>query len=108
MLLTVFTSTPFFRDNVAKVYLSSWKRMRGSPARFNVIDIDCGCVNRCSEHHRPACLKLDDIAEFYVGNSVKQTTARLQEKLPILSKTVQRLLSLALQKKITASLCSWH
>ena len=82
MLLTVFTSTPFFRDNVAKVYLSSWKRMRGSPTRFNVIDIDCGCVNRCSEHHRPACLKLDDIVEFYVGNSVKQTTARLQEKLP--------------------------
>ena len=33
----------------------------------NVIDIDCGCGSRRAEHRRLACLRLDDMAEFYVG-----------------------------------------
>ena len=41
----------------------------------NIIDIDCGCGNLRSEHRRLACLRLDDMAEFYVGNSTEQTTA---------------------------------
>ena len=30
-----------------------------------LIDIDCGCGN-ASEHRRLSCLRLDDMAEFYV------------------------------------------
>ena len=41
----------------------------------HIIDIDCGCGNLRSEHRRLACLRLDDMAEFYVGNSAGQTTA---------------------------------
>lgn len=37
----------------------------------NIIDIDCGCGNLRSEHRRLACLRLDDMAEFYVGNSAE-------------------------------------
>ena len=37
----------------------------------NLIDIDCGCGNLRSEHRRLACLRLDDMAEFYVGNSAE-------------------------------------
>ena len=36
-----------------------------------IIDIDCGCGNLRSEHRRLACLRLDDMAEFYVGNSAE-------------------------------------
>ncbi len=34
-----------------------------------MIDIDCGCGNRNAAHRRLACLRLDDMAEFYVGNT---------------------------------------
>lgn len=34
-----------------------------------IIDIDCGCGSRKAEHRRLACLRLDDMAEFYVGGS---------------------------------------
>ena len=34
-----------------------------------IIDIDCGCGNRNAAHRRLACLRLDDMAEFYVGNT---------------------------------------
>lgn len=34
-----------------------------------IIDIDCGCGNRKAEHRRLACLRLDDMAEFYVGGT---------------------------------------
>ena len=43
----------------------------GSSHRDNIIDIDCGCGNLRSEHRRLACLRLDDMAEFYVGNSAE-------------------------------------
>ena len=33
-----------------------------------IIDIDCGCGNRI-EHRRLACLRLDDISEFYIGGT---------------------------------------
>jgi serine/threonine protein phosphatase 1 len=36
-----------------------------------IIDIDCGCGNLRSELRRLACLRLDDMAEFYVGNSAE-------------------------------------
>ena len=32
-----------------------------------ILDIDCGCGNRNAVHRRLACLRLDDMAEFYVG-----------------------------------------
>lgn len=32
-----------------------------------IIDIDCGCGNLNAVHRRLACLRLDDMAEFYVG-----------------------------------------
>ena len=48
----------------------------------NIIDIDCGCGNLRSEHRRLACLRLDDMADFYVGNSAEQTTAGSPEILP--------------------------
>ena len=35
-----------------------------------VIDIDCGCGNLNAAHRRLACLRLDDMAEFYVGGTV--------------------------------------
>ena len=28
---------------------------------------NCGCGHLCTEHRRLACLRLDDMAEFYVG-----------------------------------------
>ena len=34
-----------------------------------IIDIDCGCGNRKAVHRRLACLRLDDMAEFYVGGT---------------------------------------
>ena len=34
-----------------------------------IIDIDCGCGNLNALHRRLACLRLDDMAEFYVGLS---------------------------------------
>ncbi|ERK65003.1 metallophosphoesterase, partial [Oscillibacter sp. KLE 1745] len=34
-----------------------------------IIDIDCGCGHLRTEHRRLACLRLDDMAEFYVGGS---------------------------------------
>ena len=34
-----------------------------------IVDIDCGCGNRAATHRRLACLRLDDMAEFYVGNT---------------------------------------
>ena len=30
-------------------------------------DCDCGCGHHRTEHRRLACLRLDDMAEFYVG-----------------------------------------
>lgn len=47
-----------------------------------IIDIDCGCGNLRSEHRQLACLRLDDMAEFYVGNSAEQTFVEPQEILP--------------------------
>ena len=32
-----------------------------------IINIDCGCGHLRTEHRRLACLRLDDMAEFYVG-----------------------------------------
>ena len=32
-----------------------------------IINIDCGCGNLNVQHRRLACLRLDDMAEFYVG-----------------------------------------
>lgn len=34
-----------------------------------IIDIDCGCGNPTVAHRRLACLRLDDMAEFYVGGT---------------------------------------
>lgn len=34
-----------------------------------IIDVDCGCGNQKAEHCRLACLRLDDMAEFYVGRT---------------------------------------
>ena len=34
-----------------------------------IIDIDCGCGHHRTEHRRLAGLRLDDMAEFYVGGS---------------------------------------
>ena len=34
-----------------------------------IINIDCGCGHHRTEHRRLACLRLDDMAEFYVGGS---------------------------------------
>ena len=34
-----------------------------------ILDIDCGCGNRKAVHRRLACLRLDDMAEFYVGGA---------------------------------------
>ena len=34
-----------------------------------IIDIDCGCGHQKTAHRRLACLRLDDMAEFYVGNA---------------------------------------
>lgn len=34
-----------------------------------IIDIDCGCGNLNAPHRRLACLRLDDMAEFYVGGT---------------------------------------
>lgn len=36
-----------------------------------ILDIDCGCGNRKAAHRRLACLRLDDMAEFYVGGAEK-------------------------------------
>ena len=36
-----------------------------------VLDIDCGCGSRRAVHRRLACLRLDDMAEFYVGGAGK-------------------------------------
>ena len=40
-----------------------------------IIDIDCGCGNRKAAHRRLACLRLDDMAEFYVGGTGVEETA---------------------------------
>ena len=32
-----------------------------------ILDIDCGCGGMKAAHRRLACLRLDDMAEFYVG-----------------------------------------
>lgn len=37
-----------------------------------IIDIDCGCGNRKAEHRCLACLRLDDMAEFYVGGTGRE------------------------------------
>ena len=34
-----------------------------------MIDIDCGCGQKKEIHRRLACLRLDDMAEFYVGGA---------------------------------------
>lgn len=34
-----------------------------------IIDIDCGCGHLRAGHRRLACLRLDDMAEFYVGGT---------------------------------------
>lgn len=34
-----------------------------------IVDIDCGCGNRSVAHRRLACLRLDDMDEFYVGGT---------------------------------------
>ena len=34
-----------------------------------IIDIDCGCGNLNAPHRRLACLRLDNMAEFYVGGT---------------------------------------
>lgn len=34
-----------------------------------ILDIDCGCGNLHTPHRRLACLRLDDMAEFYVGGT---------------------------------------
>ncbi|MDY3015250.1 MAG: metallophosphoesterase [Evtepia sp.] len=34
-----------------------------------ILNIDCGCGNLQSPHRRLACLRLDDLAEFYVGGT---------------------------------------
>ena len=34
-----------------------------------ILDIDCGCGNLNAPHRRLACLRLDDMAEFYVGGT---------------------------------------
>ena len=56
-------------------YVRSCAKMDGQintdMQEHNIIDIDCGCGNLRSEHRRLACLRLDDMAEFYVGNSAE-------------------------------------
>lgn len=32
-----------------------------------ILDIDCGCGSMKAAHRHLACLRLDDMAEFYVG-----------------------------------------
>ena len=34
-----------------------------------ILDLDCGCGSRNNPHRRLACLRLEDLAEFYVGPS---------------------------------------
>ena len=34
-----------------------------------IVDIDCGCGHLKAAHRRLACLRLDDMAEFYVGGA---------------------------------------
>lgn len=34
-----------------------------------ILDIDCGCGSMKTVHRRLACLRLDDLAEFYVGGT---------------------------------------
>ena len=36
-----------------------------------ILDIDCGCGSMKAVHRRLACLRLDDMAEFYVGGAEK-------------------------------------
>lgn len=38
-----------------------------------IIDLDCGCGNRNAPHRRLACLRLEDMAEFYVGGTSGKT-----------------------------------
>lgn len=37
-----------------------------------IVDIDCGCGHLRAAHRRLACLRLDDMAEFYVGGASSQ------------------------------------
>ena len=41
-----------------------------------IIDIECGCGNRAAAHRRLACFRLDDLAEFYVGNTDTEIFSR--------------------------------
>ena len=41
-----------------------------------IVDIDCGCGNRNAAYRRLACLRLDDMAEFYVGNTGTEICSR--------------------------------
>lgn len=40
-----------------------------------ILNIDCGCGHRNAPHRRLACLRLDDMAEFYVGGTGGAETA---------------------------------
>lgn len=40
-----------------------------------IIDIDCGCGHMKAAHRRLACLRLDDMAEFYVGGAADKPNA---------------------------------
>ena len=41
-----------------------------------IIDIDCGCGNTNAAHRRLACLRLDDMTEFYVGGTAGEEIFR--------------------------------
>lgn len=55
------TPTVFLTDKTDEVY-SIW---HGN----GIIDIDCGCGHLNVRNRRLACLRLDDMAEFYVGET---------------------------------------
>ena len=61
----VFEPQTYLRSPPHRVYLSATRFAGGD----GIIDIDCGCGNRNAAHRRLACLRLDDMAEFYVGNA---------------------------------------
>ncbi len=44
-----------------------------------IIDIDCGCGHLNTEYRRLACLRLDDMVEFYVGGTGIEEISPLQE-----------------------------
>lgn len=58
-----FLSAPYPFDHI----FAHRQRKAAPPgilAGNNIIDIDCGCGNRHSEHRRLARLRLDDMEEF--------------------------------------------